>query len=483
MKRLKFKITRGLKSAMVVSALLGAVLFSTLHSKNAGDTLKHLASTSFAFVGVAGALKSKGKWDALDDNTKAFIELQDEQLKALSEGKLEVKELEAKMKEYLDKNPTSLSEAEQKELDELKESVKKQAQLLDQLKNRASSADPTGVIAKALADNEPKIKEFLSSGKKGKLEIEVKAAQTAADIATHTIGDYAPGIGQIPVRKPFIEDIFPSVNTTKEFIKYMDQESVVRDAKNVAGCAASAHNTKLTWKERNIQMTKVRDYIDVCQDMMDDYDFVEGEIRNLIESSVQLKVDNGLLMDDAAYPNLNSIDNAASTFDPANTLDGTIEAWTGKVQDANFYDLIIAMASQIIALGQDNAYIPDTVLINTIDKYKNMLIKDKNGQYLLPPFVAVVDNKEYTIDNMKVRSNPIVPVNTLYMFDSSKGTLYKRRGITIELSYENNDNFETETVTVKAYRRMNLLIRNVNKNAFMKCTDITAALVAIDSAA
>jgi hypothetical protein len=80
---------------------------------------------------------------------------------------------------------------------------------------------------------------------------------------------------------------------------------------------------------------------------------------------------------------------------------------------------------------------------------------------------------------MKVRSNPNVPANTMYMFDSTKGTIYMRKGMGLEMAYNNNDDFEHEVVTMKAYMRLNFLVRNVDKNAFMKCSDVAAALTAI----
>lgn len=376
----------------------------------------------------------------------------------------------------------TLTDDKKKELDEMIQSVKTHAAELQKLKDGGMKAGSEGgVILKALTEKKEEIQKFIAS-KNGAVKIEVKAAQSGADIATHTIGERVPGIGQLPVRNPFMEDLFPVVNTNSEFIKYIDQETIVRDAKNVATAAASAHNTKVTWKERNIQISNVRDFVDVPLNMMEDYDFVEGEVRNLINSSVALKVDNDLLKGDGVHPNLHSVDEAASEFSAANTLGGTIEAWTGKVQEPNFYDLCIAMCSQIIALGQDGSYMPNVVLINTIDKYKNMLIKDANNNYILPPFVVRVGGNEYSMDNMQVRSNPNIPANSLYVFDSTKGTIYNRKGVVVELSYENRSNFETETVTIKAYRRLNLLIRNVNKNAFMKCSDVAAALLAIKKA-
>jgi hypothetical protein len=292
-----------------------------------------------------------------------------------------------------------------------------------------------------------------------------------------------PGIGQLPVRAPFMLDIFPTVPLgSLEFIKYMDQATIVRDAKNVAGIAISTTTTAVTWIERNIQITKVRDFIYLNIDMLSDYDFVLGELQRLINSSVILKADNGLLLDNGVYPNLHSVTEKASEFSAANTLGGTITPWAGTVQAPNIFDLAIAMASQIIALGKDSAYMPDTILWNTIDKYKSMLVKDKFNNYLLPPFVVKVGNTEYSIDNMKVRSNPNVPTNSMFVFDSSKGTIYMRKGVGLEMAYNNNNDFEHEVATMKGYMRLNLLIRNVDANAFMKCSDVATALLALAQA-
>jgi HK97 family phage major capsid protein len=259
----------------------------------------------------------------------------------------------------------------------------------------------------------------------------------------------------------------------------MDQNIIVRDAKNVAGCATSTHDTMINWKERKISVEKIRDFTHICLDMMDDFDFVEGEVRKLIETSVQLKKDDQLLNGDGEAPNLNSIKLAASTFDAANATEGGSINFTESISKANIFDLIVVASAQIAVFGKDNAFMANTILINTVERYKNMMIKNDRGDYLIPPFVVRTANKEWTIDDMTVRTNPNILANTMYIFDSTKGTIYRRRGLTVEMSYENSTNFEHEVVTIKAYERLNLLIRNIDKNAFMFIADINAAITAI----
>jgi hypothetical protein len=73
----------------------------------------------------------------------------------------------------------------------------------------------------------------------------------------------------------------------------------------------------------------------------------------------------------------------------------------------------------------------------------------------------------------------LIPANQAYVFDSTKGTIFQRRGATVELAFENRENFEKELVTVKAYERLNFRVRNVDANAFMHIADLGAAITAI----
>lgn len=80
---------------------------------------------------------------------------------------------------------------------------------------------------------------------------------------------------------------------------------------------------------------------------------------------------------------------------------------------------------------------------------------------------------------MRVIANQLVPADEMYIFDSTKGTIFQRRGATVEMAFENRENFEKELVTVKAYERLNFRVRNVDANAFLHVPSIAAAVAAI----
>lgn len=324
-------------------------------------------------------------------------------------------------------------------------------------------------ILKSLHDNKDEVAEALKTAN-GSINLEIKATQNASDIDAGTdFAEMEAGVGQIATRLPFMRSLFVNKNTSKEYVKYNDQETIVRDAKNVAGCAASTHNSKVTWKVRTMQITKVRDFVDICLDMMDDYDYVEGEMRSLLDTDVKLKIDSDLLLSDGVYPNPNSVDNVASTF--------AAGSYATSIQDAQLIDLIKIAGAQISDFGQNNKFSANVVLLNPVDACKMELLKDVDGNYLVPNWIT---SDGVNIGGMRVISNQLVPVNEAYVMDSTKGTVYSRRGMTVQLAFENKDNFERELVTMKAYERLNFRVRNVDANAFMHIADITAAITAID---
>ena len=352
----------------------------------------------------------------------------------------------------------------------LKAQGKEMAKLVEQVE---TSTEKEGIsfttaVFKGLKENSERLKTVLKEGA-GTVKLEIKASQSAADITSGT--DFAtmePGVGQIATRQTLMKSLFPVQAISTEYLKYNDQETIVRDAKNVAGCASSTHNSKITWQVRTLQISKVRDYVDVCVDMMSDFPYIESEIRNLVSTDVALKVDQQLLLGTGVYPELNSVDAVASTF--------AAGSYALAIQDATLIDLIKVGAAQISDFGQNNKFMANTVLLNPVDAMKMQLLKNADGNYMVPNWIT---SDGVNIGAMRVIANQLVPVNEAYIFDSSKGTIFQRRGATVELAFENRENFEKELVTVKAYERLNFRVRNVDANAFMHIADITAAIAAI----
>lgn len=356
------------------------------------------------------------------------------------------------------------------------EIVKEIERLSLELKKAGENAQPKASegLRKYIQENSEVFKAIKANKNNAKgLDITIKATQGATDITGRD--DYAtliPGTVRKPVRQTRILDLFRRKSVSTEFIKYREENVVTRDAKFVVACATSTHNTKKTWIMRTVELAKIRDIVDVCIDMLDDYDFVESELRQLIEESVKLKADYELLLGTSANPtDMLSIDSISSEFNPANTL----APFTDAFQDANLEQLVDAMSAQITVFGQENSWMADTVLMNFRDFVKYRNLKDKDGNRL----IRTLNDNVATIAGLTVVTSPIVPANELYVFDSRQGEILDRQSITVKTSFENRDNIEHETVTMVAVERLQFHVPLINRDAFMKCSDIATAIAAI----
>jgi len=333
-------------------------------------------------------------------------------------------------------------------------------------------------IKEAILQNKEQINSLKDRG--GRFEVEVKATQIPTDINDREqLGQFEAGVSAIPHKRVYMEDTFQSGTASTEYIKYVEQASIIRDAKNVAACDASTHNSQIEFGIRDLQMKKVRDYVNVCIDMMDDYDFVEGEIRNLITTDLMLKKDADLLLGDGVGANINGVASYASTFSAA----AVGADYSGSVANAQLIDLLVVAGAQIKAFGQENFYMPNVIILNPKDATLMGLLKDTDTNYIKAGTVnaSVFRDAAGTlfINGMRVIENPNCPENEAYVYDGMKGRFYRRRGMVLEFAYENGTNFEQELVTVKAYERCNLQVRNNDANAFMHISDIAAGITAI----
>lgn len=322
------------------------------------------------------------------------------------------------------------------------------------------------------------LKSKLKNNEKGDLKhlsITVeKGTQGASDIGSRDyLGQIEAGIERQPIQRTAILDLFRRKKVGTEYLHFWEENVVTRDAKFVIACATSTHTTKKTWQKRTVELAKIRDIVDICIDMLDDYAFVESEIKQLVEESIKLKADYELLLGaSVAATDMLSIDFISSEFNDANPL----AVYTGKFQSPTLGDLTAAMKAQIYTFGKERAWQADTVVMNYNDMITYLHAKDVNNNYLFPNFVFGATD---VVNGMRIVTSPIVSANTLYVFDSTKGSILDRKMLTIGSYFENNDNAEHELVTFVGVERLQFHVRNINRDAFMKCSDITAALTAI----
>lgn len=301
-------------------------------------------------------------------------------------------------------------------------------------------------------------------------DLNLKAIVASANAVDTTISSRVPGIGAIPFRRRFLEDVFNSSSVgdnNGNTLVYTDQANVNRAAGNIAECAEYPALSDIDWIEKSCKIEKIGDSIKVCLEAMDDFDFVESEIRDLLITSVDQRVDSQILLGDGVTPNIKGISLSASTFAAGD--------FALEIPTPSMFDLIDVAQSQISTLGL-GMYMADTALVNPVDLTKLRATKDSTGQWISAPYAT---DGGLTVAGVRLIENTLVPANEMYVFDSTKATVYNRKSLSIQMAFENEDDFDKDLVTIKASRRLTFLIRDVWANAFTHVPDITAAITAI----
>lgn len=407
-----------------------------------------------------------------------FFNSQFKQLKKDIEAKPDAKKLDDAEKELETLKNGMKDYVKSEDFDKMKKQLKEVQETVDQLKEDGGAGSKKGKSIKQLITAKKGAIEKMVTGKAGNVEIEVKASHSATDISDRDVyAEMESGTTRKPFRKFNVAALFRRLPISKEFLKWREENTVTRDAKVVVRCATSTHNTKKNWVIRSLEIAKVRDLTDICEDMMDDYDFVEGEIKELVETGVDSKEEMELVSGsgDGTNGSYLSIDTISSEFSHANVL----APYTTSFASPTLSELTDAMKAQIITFGAENKWVPNVILMNFNDLVKFKHEKNANGDYLLPHFLSTNGN---ILNEMKIVTSPLVAPNTLYVFDSTQGVIRDRKTTTVSMYFENKDNAEHEMVTVKALKRSQFHVKNINRDAFMKCTNIATALAAITKA-
>jgi len=406
---------------------------------------------------------------SIEEVSAMTAEAQTEYLKAKESFESEMKLKEIKKVSDLE---AKTSELETK----LKSSQEEQIKLgteVAKMKEVKSVEKPKGALDEVFESKATELEAISKKADNAKsVKFEVKTTATYGDIDSGL--DFAPmrsGITDIPKKKTVFVDLFRRINFGGEFYKYAEQETVTRDAQNVAVCSPVTSTTGETIKTQNISTKKIKDTLKFCSDYANDYSFVQGRLQTLINDSVLFRLDQQILLGSGTGEELNSIDSVSSEFDADNT-DAPIGA---TIKDANFVDLLGAMQTQIFVLGKENSYQPDTAVVNVLDWFKFVnSYKDGDNNYMNYRMTTV--NGVPMVNGMKIITSPEVAANTCYVFDSSRAELLVNQSYETSIAFENDTDWESDLVALKASIRANLLVEANNVNAFMKCSDVATAI-------
>jgi hypothetical protein len=344
-------------------------------------------------------------------------------------------------------------------LAEVKETV-------NQLKENGGNTVKAQTILEVVKANKEGLE---ASTKKGKThEFTIKAQTLRASVVGNPNALDLTDVGQLAYRRLTVYDMFRKVPVgagQNGIVRYVDWDpaTTVRAAAAIAEGAAFPQSTA-KWATYTLALQKIGDIIPMSEELMYDAPQFAAELQNFLQTNVAIKIDTDLIAANGTSPNIFGLSALVSAYTPA----------ASGITDANIYDLIVKVREAITS-PYGAKYNPNVALMNIVDINKMKLKKNTQNVYIIPPFYDIKGN---LVDGVAVMECNAVTANSMYLGDSRYAAIYEEDDTTVETGYATGD-FESDMMSLKARKRLNLLIRTVDRTGWLKVTSISAALTTL----
>lgn len=393
------------------------------------------------------------KAQAISDKLEGF-EQELQNIKKALEGKYDAEEVKAIMSS----------------IDDVKEIADSAALEINSLKNGKGEKDAR-TVEEVVKEKFEELKTVFTEGRVKTFNVTKADLLASTAITNSTAGQMDPNVSPLAHRKLTMYDLFRKIPVAKDnggSVKYIDwdEATTARAAAMIAEGGVFPESTA-KWAEFSIDLKKVGDTIPVSEEMLVDHAKFAGELEEFLATNVALEIDDQLLTGAGTTVNMFGVKTRATAY----------TAPASGMTDASIYDLIPKIAEDITK-GKGSKFRPNIALMNlsTINSYK--LKKDANNNYIVPPFV---DRSGNVIDGIAVIENNNVPDNEVIVGDSRYARIYEgAEGYSITVG-EVDAQFAEDMKTLKARKRMNLLIKGSEQAAWRKVASISAALVLLNT--
>ena len=296
-------------------------------------------------------------------------------------------------------------------------------------------------VIKAMIAQADDIKKI---GKKESLKLDVKASvmdfSTVFPSADVSISDLRPGIVGLPNRKLHIRSLLPGGSTSTANYVYVAETGGTGAPDLWAGYQDVKPKVDRTFLEKVAPVRTIPAIIDIAKNMVDDFAGLQSFLSNRLTEMYLDKEDNVLLFG----PN-----------DTAPNLTGITVAATGSVSAAaRTIDRIVLTAAAM----KNNKHYANGVVVNPITFAEMLLNQATDKSYSYPVVFNALTN-QMTLAGMPVFEHQEIPVGKFLIGDWVMGAqLITRQAPTIEISYENDDNFERNMLSIRVEGRIALPI-------------------------
>lgn len=385
------------------------------------------------------------------------------------------KELEAKLKKDIDTavEQKALGLMTKEEFSALNEKYAKMQEDLEALQSQIKQEEVKKSFSEQVQEQLEEKKEELLSLKDDKsskrVNFEVKAAGNML-VLDGNGGNYdgvfaltqaMPGISTPARRRPFLRQLMNSFATSKPMVYYV--ELVARDgAAGMTGEGEKKSQIDFDLAEATAGVKKITAYIKVSKEALDDIPYLRSLINSELVAAVEDKLDTQLYSGDGLGNNLKGLLAYATDI----VVSGSVnQEFYQTIPDANRFDVIqIARAIMASETYSDSRFEPTHIILNPVDQALMQFTKDKNGQYIIPPFGAA---NMLSTTGITYVANPLVTKGTFVIADMTKSRLAIRESINISVGLDEDD-FTKNMVTVLAEMRAGHFVKSNEAVAIRK---------------
>jgi HK97 family phage major capsid protein len=269
-----------------------------------------------------------------------------------------------------------------------------------------------------------------------------------------SLPDYLPGIVDIRFAPLSVAQLFAQGATESGIVSY------VKEATETVGTGAKAEKaaagqSDASFARVNEQVGQVAGFFKITDEMLQDAAQSESFLSSRLIAQIQREEENETL-NGSGYPALAGVLGRTG-------LQGAISAGTTGTL-ANPMLLAEAIHKQRTVIRTTAFVEPDAVVINPLDWEKIQLAKDSNGQYYQGgPFTGGYGNGGYTnvesLWGLRAVLSPRIASGTALVGGFSEcAQLFRRSGITIEMTNSNEDDFKNGLVAVRGVSRSALAV-------------------------
>lgn len=394
-----------------------------------------------------------GLFNEHNDNVRSSIE------KAVEEkaSKEDIIELKSELNNAIKDQMNHLNEV----ISESKKALKEQGLAIEKIVMNNSPAGETKSIKENLRDN----LEGLKALKEGAADKIVFKAVGTMLLSTNISGGNVPveqripGLNDIASRQPRFLDFMARATASSNIISWVYKANR-EGATDVTGEGSAKNQIDFDLVVNSENIKKVTNFIKVSDEMIDDIDFIESEIRRELLNELLRDVESQAYEGAGTGNNLNGVLTVATAF--------AAGASAGQIDNANWIDVLGAAKTQIMEAQQP---MPTHIFMHPRDVYEARSTKVSTSDRRYVERLLEVSGT-LTMDGIPIIETTLVTQGTYLIGHMPFAILYEKQGVQIEVGYDADD-FTKNLRTIRCEWRGAAVVKNNDRTAFVTGTFAT----------